>query len=300
MEYDYPSQTEKSIKELLQATVMQQSLIDKKATLAGLDKMPPDVTINDIFFGTGISNPQSLTQGVPFDFLLYPLIAAKIQRAIGLPHIHHLIADKHALINKFDAKDVRKTATHIRMQMEDIVSNLNIDNYHIYLSSEVATDRNYQALLDKVKGMPFANEYAWQEAVDVEYFHVTRNVLVKLGWKFAGNSNFGEDSFDREHNLSFGTNVIPVYTASGKRFDDLKPNTVPYTLYPDEMPFRIIIDRNERVVEKKNMQICKPETVNMLENTYRPMVRLFEEIVTKMPAGNTWEKMQYIIEFLTQ
>lgn len=302
METDYCKyQLVKSTKELLKNLVMQQSLIEKTATVSSIELMSDDVNVNNIFLGTGVSNPQELSQGLPFDFLMYPLVAAKIQKTLGECHIHHLIADSHAMLNNFSKREIRKVAINYRKIIEDIVGNLNVENYHIYLSSEVATDKNYLTLLEHIKDSNFANEYSRFEAADVEYFHLTRDALLKLGWKFKGESKYDEVSFDTDYNKRFGNSVFSIYTTCGKRFDDKKPNAVPYTLYKAEMDLRIIINKDEDVLKKVTSQKCSIQTKQMLENHYKGLIRLFEDMYNKVPDNfkTTWEKIQFINQFIT-
>ena len=100
----------------------------------------------------------------------------------------------------------------------------------------------------------------------------------------------------------FGNNIIPIYTACGKRFNDKMPNTVPYTLYASEINTRIVIDSNENVIEKLRATNCSKDTINMLQNHYNGIVRLFEEATQKIPRDyqTVWEKVQYIISLLTK
>jgi len=224
MEIDYSNcLTEKATRELLKSIIMQQSLIEKKSSIASIEMMPDDTEVKNIFLGTGISKLDELTQAVPFDFLVFPLVAAKIQKNIGDCHIHHLIADNHASINNLCKKDIKKVAANYRKTVEDIIGNMDIENYHVYLASEISTDSNYQLLLDKILSSNFSNEYSRFEATDVEYFHRTRKVSLKLGWKFNGEGKYDETSFDNDYKNCFGRNVYSIYTVCGKRFDDKNP-----------------------------------------------------------------------------
>lgn len=290
-----------SLESLLKRIIMQEPLIDRKSTLHSIEGIPDNIDNFNIFFGTGISNPNGLSIGVPFDFLLYPLLAAKLQKKLTNCEIHHLIADNHALINNANKKDIRKLAASFRKSVEDIVNNLGIENYHIYLASEIATDTTYKKLFESLNVVNNENEYFRFEATDIEYFHRTRNVQLKLGWKFKGNGNRDENIFDKTYTKNFGHGVFSVYTSSGKRFDDKKPNAVPYTLYQSEINNRIIIDKNEDVLQKVKSQNCSDQTINMLKKHYSAIVRLFCEVCRRVPDsfGTIWDKLQYINQFIT-
>lgn len=303
MEIDYTEcSTTVLTRDVLKSVIMQQSLIEKKSSIASIEMMPDDTEVKSIFLGTGISKPDELTQAVPFDFLVFPLVAAKIQKTIGNCHVHHLIADNHALINNLGKKGIRHVAVNYRKMIEDIIGNMDIENYHIYLASEIATDKNYQLLLDQILSSNFSNEYSRYEATDVEYFHRTRQVSLKLGWKFNGESKYDEASFDSDYKKCFGRNVYSIYTVSGKRFDDKKPNTVPYTVYKSEMDHRLIVSKDEDVFKKINLQKLPINTAKMIENHYKGLVRLYEEVCHKIPSDikSVWQKVQYIIQMITE
>ncbi|MBK6965063.1 MAG: hypothetical protein IPH20_14270 [Bacteroidales bacterium] len=55
-------------KSILFKALLQEGLIDKKATLPILETIDDKANLEDIYFGTGISNPHELTAGIPFDF----------------------------------------------------------------------------------------------------------------------------------------------------------------------------------------------------------------------------------------
>ena len=288
-------------KEILGRVLMQESLIDKNATIPSLHRLAHDAKLTDIYFGTGISNTKEISVGIPFDFLVYPLVANKIRNKIGNGHIHHLIADNHALLNNFDDKTVKKVASDYRKTVEDITDKIGIKNYHIYLSSEVSTDKNYKNLLERVADSSFENKYAKYEAADVEYFRKTRDVLLKLGWKFKGESKFDESVFDKQYSSVFGENIFPIYTACGKRFTDTHYDIVPYTLSKDDIGIRLVISKNEDVLKKVAAQNCSYQTINMLQNHYKSLIRLFEEATERIPNRfkTTWDKVQQITKFIT-
>lgn len=298
---EYPVSTNNSKKSILRKALLQESLVDKKTTLPIIDTIDENANLDDIYFGTGISNPLELTTGIPFDFLVYPLLANKLRNRLGSGHIHHLIADNHALINKFDQRTIRKVATDYRTVVENVIDRMGILNYHTYLSSEVSTDRNYKNLLQRISSTRLNSEYARFEAADIQYFLETRDTLIKLGWKFSGESKFDELRFDAEYKEVFGNQLMSIYTASGKKFSDKGPNAVPYTLSKSDEHIRFIIDKNEDIVKKVASQTCSVQTVNALKNHYTAIVRLFEASIHRIPtsAKTVWEKLQHINTFLT-
>lgn len=290
-----------SKKKILQSAIMQESLINKKATIKKIDALSDDINIGDIYFGTGVCNPSELSCGIPFDTLLYPLIANKLRNKLNKSgHVHHLVADNHAHINNFAGSDIKRISSIYRNTLEQIVSKLGIENYHIYLSSEIATDNNYKAILDRVKDFNFPNQYSKFEATDIEYFHTTRDVLLKLGWKFNGASNFDESNFDAEYEKAFGNNIVPIYTSCGKKFTDTGFDSVPYTVTLKEKNVRILIDKDENIPLKVSLQKCTTTTLKMLENHYKAVIRLLEELLGRLPINYTiWEKLQYVNQLIT-
>lgn len=288
-------------KETLRSILLQESLIDKSATLPHLDKLTGEAVVKDIYFGTGISKPGEISCGIPFDFLLYPLIANKLRNKLGDGHIYHLIADNHALLNKFDIKTVKKVASNYRKTIEDVVDKMGISNYHIFLSSEISTDKYYKKLFEIVDKIDFSTEYAKLEATDIHYFYKTRDVLLKLGWKFKGESNFDESFFDEQYKKAFGNNIIPIYTASGKKFINGINDAVPYTLSKNDINVRLLISKDEDILKKIAEQKCSEQTMKMLQNHYNGIVRLFESATERVPAAfqTTWEKVDYVNKFIS-
>lgn len=294
------SQT-KPNKDTLKSILLQESLIDKTATLPHLEKLPNESFASDIYFGTGISKPGEISCGIPFDFLVYPLIANRLRNKLGNGHIHHLIADNHALLNQLDIKTVKKVASNYRKAIEDMVARIGINDYHVYLSSEISTDNNYKQLLERANKIDFATAYAKLEAMDIHYFYKTRDVLLKLGWKFKGDSNFDESVFDEQYKKAFGNNIVPIYTASGKKFINGINDAVPYTLSKNDVNVRLLIAKDEDILKKVSAQKCSEQTMKMLQNHYNGIVRLFESATERVPVTfqTTWEKINYINQFIT-
>ena len=290
-----------SSKTRLKRMLMQERLVDKNASMPALESLKDDINLSDVYFGTGLANAKEITSGIPFDFLVYPLLARKIRNNLGNGHIHHLIADKHALLNKFEEDAIRVRAQECRKMMESIAYNIGIENYHIYFSSEISNDASYKVLLDKIDASSFSNRYAMFESVDIEYFHQTRQVILKLGWKFNGESSFDERSFDRQYSNFYGDKIIPIYTPAGKRFTNTNFDTVPYMLSKEDINFRLVISKDEDVLNKVKSLTCSKETMQMCINHYKAIIRLFEEATYKIPAGfnSIWEKIQFIIQFIT-
>ncbi len=295
------SNQERSNRDTLKSILLQESLIDKNASLPHLEKLRNESSIKDIYFGTGISNPVEISCGIPFDILSLLLLANRIRNKLGNGHIHHLIADNHALLNRFDIKTVKKIASEYRKVIEDIVDKIGIGNYHVYLSSEISTDKYYKDLLAKGNATDFENEYAKLEATDIQYFYKTRETLLKLGWKFKGNSNFDEGFFDQQYSNVFGDNMVPIYTASGKKFINGVNDAVPYTLSKKDRNVRLIISKDEDILKKIAQQDCSDQTMKTLQNHYNGIVRLFESATTKVPDTHqsTWQKINYINQFIT-
>lgn len=290
---------QKSTNEIFFNILKQEGLIHK-FELEHLKEIPNDFNVN-VFFGTGLSNPREITKGVPFDILNYILVANKIRNKTNENgHIHHLIADNHTLINGFNITEVKKEATKYRWIIEKIIDNLNIKNYHIYLSSEVSTDINYKNLIDDIPQDIFENKYAKFESADIEYFRRTRSTIVKLGWKFKNAGNFDESYFDNNYQDIYGKNIVPVYIYPGKRIIEKGNDVVPYTLFEKDIDVRFIVSPNESVVSK--IANASTLTLKNLNNHYKKIIRIFEETIFRIPVNyqTTWEKLQFIIDTITK
>lgn len=283
------------------ACLLQESLIEKTPTLKSLMQLEGVEIGRHIFIGTGISRPGEMASELPLDFLVYPLIARRIQEVIGGCHIHHLVADAHATLNQFNLRDAIRTGTSFRRKYEHVADRLAIENYHVYLSSEITIDNKYQQLYQHAVTAEFTNEYARREAVDIRYFVETRGIGLKLGWTFKQRGKLDEQVFDQAYQQVFGKDILNIYTASGKKFEDGPNEAVPYTITGNDKDIRLILTPTEDIVFKVGLQDCGDQTMNAIHNHYRAVVRLYEKVIGRLPEGfkNVWEKLNYINQFIT-
>lgn len=286
--------------------IMQEPLIYKPESLKSILRIPENVDDHSIYYGTGISKPSihsgqegELTAGIPLDILIYILIAAKLNEVLNKP-IHHLLADNHALLNLHKREQVSKVVYSYRNNICNYVNNLKIDDYHVYLASDVATNKQYKAITNTYEKSSFNDAYSHKESSDTEHFTTTRGPLIKLGWKFPGHSSKDEVSFDSQYEEVMGRVLPAIYVHAGKRLNDKKPNAVPYTIYQDELSERFLLSPDEDIKGKIEHAKCSKQTLKAAEKHYKRLIRLFEEVVTEVPRGlSTWAKLQYIIDFTT-
>lgn len=285
----------------LQALLEQETLIDKTATFESFKNFENQSIRGHIFFGTGISRPGEIATELPMDFLIYPLVALKVRAAVPGSHIHHLVADEHALLNQFDEKTCRRAGKAFRKKFENVVDALGIENYHVYLASEIATDNKYKKILCLLNTKQFSSSYARLEAADIRYFFETRNIGYKLSWKFKNNGRLDEMSFDDQYQSVFGKNIINIYTSSGRKFTDGMNEAVPYTVSTDDSEKRLIISGVEDIVKKVQAQHCSEQTLSSLQKHYKSLVRLYETTIKRLPqnAVSTWEKMNQINQIIS-
>jgi len=287
-------------KDDLKRILNQERLVDKRNTSRAINEFQNSKTNANIYYGTGLASKNELTVGVPFDFLMMPLMAEKIRRRLGKKNIYHIIADTHAVGNGFSEEKVRILARDQKRQIEDIIEKIGISNYYTFLASEIGTDRLHNELVKKTLGSSIGNSYASIEAADIEYFRITRNVGIKIGWALNSLGKFDETFFDKQYKDVFGNLILPIYTRSGKRLDNKKPNAVPYTIFKEDEKFRFIIKEQEDALTKVNESNCDIHTISMLKKHYSALVRLFVEI-TDFDIDrklNVWDKITEIITIL--
>lgn len=194
-----------------------------------------------LYYGTGLTTPNAISVGLPFDILGMMLTAEKIRRAGKFDNVFHHIADTHAKTNDWiDHVDVDTVATRTVETLEQVKKNLKLENFKIVLASSFDSSPEYKTLVNSF-GESDEHEYVRREMADMEWYRSRDDVRIKLGWIIQAKETdmgFDERRFDREYLRFHPGQMSFVYIKPGRTFNPSRPKVSPY----------ISIDGEERLL----------------------------------------------------
>jgi hypothetical protein len=205
-----------------------------------------------VYLGFGVASLSGVATGeLPVDALAMMLVAEEQRRAHGAARVVHLVADEHALVNRFARHDdVARAAERLVEQIEAVVAAFGFRAYEVLRASELRDPRH--AELHAYAATAGADPYTARQAADVEWALRTHGATVKVGWTMATSANdppggFDERYFDEVHAHVFGRRVTAVYTGAGRTLDPDRPRCSPYTMLAGEQ--RLTLDASREDVE---------------------------------------------------
>lgn len=282
--------------------IQNEPLLHAEATLKMLHPSLFEEGGGGIYFGTGLTTPKSPSIGLPFDVLMFVLVAEKLRRAFSLQKIHHHIADTHALTNTFtDPMVVKKLALEIREVMQRItrITDFPIE---VHLSSEFDQMSAYIALMNQIPSDQ--GEYVQRELADIQWYHRTLGVRLKLGWMIqAGEAEIGFD--ERLYDEAFRRQCDPTmsfgYIVAGRTLDPRRQKVSPYISIREEQ--RILLRPDERVREKIETALPQWNGDRKLGGVFRHLnaiVRLWDRLapVPVPQKGDPIDRVQALIQLI--
>ncbi|MDO8584159.1 MAG: hypothetical protein Q7R83_03200 [bacterium] len=252
-----------------------------------------------LYYGTGLTTPRAPSVGLPFDVLIFILVAEKLRRRMGLDRIYHHIADTHALTNDFcTSEGVATVAAEYRSIMSRIAEITKIP-LTVRLSSEFDTTADYRAMLATVH--TDKSEYVQRELTDMLWYRKTCGVSLKLGWLIQATETalgFDERLYDREFRTQCDARMSFAYVAAGRTLDPKRMKVSPYISVADE--HRILLKPNEDVLAK--VQATLPEwrgdkTLGGLTRHLNNIVRLWDKTTGEQtaPGQDIFVRVQALI-----
>lgn len=234
----------------------------------------------NLFFGTGLVSTRGLSVGLPFDFVMYLIVAAIVRAKLGLSKIIHLIADTHALgtqsADGFEA-EVRRSAEEQARLFKNLAASVGLaDVYQVQLASSIREDPYFQQVLAGLEHIP--DQYVRNQAADVHYFHTRHQAAVKLSWhmpsKKVGKDERYFDQLYREKANS--TSMSFIYCPPGRTFQSDRQNVCPYSSIEGEerilMKAGAVIPDFEAFTSKDKHKLATKahlqEIVNGFESTF--------------------------------
>ncbi len=280
--------------------IRNEALIEAEPSIGALDKDTLEEEGGSIYYGTGLTTPNAISVGLPFDVLGMMLTAEKLRVAGEFDKVYHHIADTHAKTNDWiDDEQVDAIADDTISTLELIKRNLGLDAFEFVRASSFDTGDDYQELVSTFDSSD-EHEYVRREMADMEWYRSREDVRLKLGWIIQASETdmgFDERRFDREYLRFHPGQMSFVYTKPGRTFDTSRPKASPY----------ISIDGEQRLVLRPGMDVeellAQQSDPNLggAKKHLQNIVRLYEGIYGNLGKigrdGVTFEsKLQHIVD----
>ncbi len=241
-----------------------------------------------LYFGIGLCNTHSLTQGMPADILGMMLASERI----GSPK-HILVADTHAKCNGFVEAEIDRIAHQQEETLYRICENLHLTNWNIRLASSIDMTQSYQEILDTISA---ENDYIRREIADIEWFRTNEGVRLKVGWKVNGNRDASETFFDKKYMELMSGDMSFLYTEPGRTFNPKRPRAAPY--FCDDRSSRIIIEHGEDV--RKKFEYAREHFgdsgIKCYRNFLKDLARLYNKTIGLSGENCLEDGLQEIVE----
>ncbi len=293
-EVEQPSRFDRTVK-----LIRNEALIEAEPTLQFLNESSLAREGGSLYYGTGLTTPRAISQGLPFDILGMMLTAEKVRQAAGLQSVYHHIADTHAKTNDWiDAQSVDEIAAKTVATLEDVSRGLGLENFRFVLASAFDTSDEYTSLVDGF-GSSTEHEYVRREMADMEWYRSKADVRMKLGWIIQAKETemgFDERRFDREYLKFHPGEMSFLYTKPGRTFDTSRPKASPYISVEGEKRLLLSPDTDVKAVFEE----LNDPGLGGAKKHIESIVRLYESVygsLGKISADNTLaDKVQAIID----
>jgi hypothetical protein len=257
-----------------------------------------------VFIGIGLSTPNELSEGLPFDVLGMILPAEKLRRDLNLSGVVIQIADSHAISNNPSKKEeVENLADETVRILSKVTSNLGLDSFIIKKASELEPKNVSNLFKSKLCSHPKnKNEYISKEVSDIEFFRQRFNCGIKFSWIIPGVENKGNDErlFDDIFTDIAGHKVNFLHLKPGQSFDKHRWRVPPYIHFKDQN--RILLKQDEELFKKFSMaeNLWGDKALGGARNHLKRIVRCFESLFGDIEAQSLEEKIIHIIERILQ
>lgn len=237
-----------------------------------------------VFFGVGLMTSRQIGVRLPFDILGMFFVSELIRRSLKLDDVIVIIADTHALTNNIiPSTTIEQFAIKVDHQINKIIHNFALSNFHILRASQIQQDPAFQDLLNSLPTME--NEYLRLETADCLWLKQKFNLQLKLGWTMS-KTDQAEGNDERFFDIKI-KEFIPklnfVHLEPGWTFDRLRPRVSPYISIADEN--RLVLNRDQIV-----------HTLGQSSPHLAKIVRCAEILWGKLPHKTINDKVQFILD----
>lgn len=261
-----------------------------------------DPTGKSLFFGIGLCTAKEPAVAIPFDILGFFLVAERLRRFLDMNRVIVLIADTHALTNRFMTSDEVHTLTQKSIRtLTGIIQNLDLSEFELLVHSDIAALKSFTQTLDAIPAMD--NQYLHHEIADISWLIKHKNVALKLGWTIDSSPIPGghdERFFDTHLQKLESLPISFLYLKAGRTFDKHRQKVSPYISVSGEP--RIIIDPHEDVRGK----FCEARSswgndhFGGTRKHIADIVRLFEKLFGQLLSLSLEQKIEHIMKRITK
>lgn len=232
-----------------------------------------------LYYGTGLTTPNAISRGLPFDLLGMMLSAEQIRRSAGLERIYHHVADTHAKTNEWISHDeVDDIAKRTVETVETIKKGLGLTALEVVLSSSFDETAEYGAMVEGYDASE-EHEYVRREMADMQWYKEKYDVRMKLGWIIQAKETdlgFDERRFDREFLKFHPRELSFIYTKPGRTFDPSRPKASPYITIENED--RLVLSPDTDVRQVFQQANNGDPNLGGAKKHIQSIVRLYEDI----------------------
>ncbi len=288
-------------REALRREVQQEPLVETRLTLDSLEGSGAEAAPRAVFIGLGLCSRQKLSQGLPLDLLGMLLPAERVRRAVGAPSLVVLVADTHALSNRFEPGEVEYQAGRAVETLTRLGDRLELDTLSVLRASALTSDGAYQAVHSEVKDLApeDTDSYVTREVADIAHLQRNLGSIVKVGWTISASAQVSRDSdeltFDRSFRRWTGRPLCAVYCKAGRALDDAHPKVSPYvTVNPDR---RVCLRQDEDVAARiaSAQERVSRDTLRGVRNHLRAITRAYSQLVAPL-NGPVEQRAQQVLE----
>lgn len=261
-----------------------------------------DLKGKSLFFGIGLCTAKEPAVAIPFDILSFFLVAERLRRFLDINKAIVLIADTHALTNKFMTSNEVNALTQKSLRiMTCIIRNLDLNKFEPLIHSDIAAQQSFVKILEAIPAMD--NQYLRHEIADITWLVKHQGVSLKLGWTIDSSAVPGghdERFFDTELQKLAALPIGFLYLKAGRTFDKHRQKVSPYISVAGEP--RIIIAANEDVRGKFSAARSSWEDDHFggTRRHIADIVRLFEKLFGQLPSLSLEQKIEHIMKRITK
>ncbi len=254
----------------------------------------------NLFVGVGLCTAHEPAQAIPFDILSFFLLPELLRRKGIIQSTFFLIADTHAMTNHFMKPEMVTQMTRCMSQTaHSIVRSFRLPDFNVITASKIRKSEDSQKILNLLPH--FNNQYIREEVFDLCWFAQNHNVRWKLGWTISNeivSTGHDERFFDQEIRATISWPITFLYASAGRTFNPKKPKTSPYISVSEEN--RLLLTPQEKVAMKLIAAEENSPCFVAARNHLQRIVRLFEQLIIKIPAESLTEKIEFITRVATQ
>ncbi|MBK8010275.1 MAG: hypothetical protein IPK13_02945 [Deltaproteobacteria bacterium] len=286
----------------MRETIRQEPLIETNVSLSSIERFAGASSPETIFMGLGLCSATSLSRALPVDVLGMLVPAERMRHTMGAKRILVLIADEHALSNRFPVASVEARARETESWLLAMKERLHFEHLEILRASDLHRERAHRALLKDIRVRAGdAHPYIVRQAGDVMLLNERWGGIVKVGWTLGPKSRHhakaDEQVFDRLAESWTSARIPSVYCKPGRVLDDRKNKAPPYVAI--EPSKRICMGENENVfqkIEAARHHVSEP-TVRAVRNHLKAIAKSLADL-RGTPRGKPEECIQAIIRKL--